>query len=74
MNTGIRWSTYRKAAIVDQITRGEMTMKEAQDRYSLSSEEFNSWQRAYIYEGHRGLRVKRLLERRRLTAKHSKTL
>lgn len=55
-----RWTARRKAAIVDQVRKGQMTVDEALALYSLSLEEFSAWQRALERYGTPGLRVTRI--------------
>lgn len=56
----IRWVTRRKAEVVAAVTGGLLTVDEACQRYSLTLEEFTSWQRAVNRSGMPGLRVTRL--------------
>ena len=55
-----RWVARRKAAVVDAVRNGTLTIKEVCQRYGLSTEEFISWQRAVERYGEGGLRVTRL--------------
>lgn len=57
-----RWVVRRKAEVVAAVSRGLLTIEQACDRYSLSVEEFTSWQRAIDRRGMPGLRVTRLKE------------
>ena len=59
-----RWVIRRKAEVVAAVRGGLLTMEEACQRYSLSSEEFTSWQRLIDRHGVRGLRTTRLQEYR----------
>lgn len=59
-----RWVIARKAAIVDAVRKGAVSLAEALSTYNLSPEEFNSWQRLIDRHGPRGLRVTRLQEYR----------
>jgi len=59
-----RWVVARKAAIVDAVRKGAVSLADALATYNLSSEEFNSWQRLIDRHGPRGLRVTRLQEYR----------
>lgn len=52
-----RWVARRKAEVVAAVTGGLLTVEEAMERYSLSLEEFVSWQRAVDRSGLHGLRV-----------------
>jgi hypothetical protein len=55
-----RWVVRRKAAVVDAVRNGVITVDQACERYSLSSEEFANWQRLVERHGVHGLRVTRL--------------
>ena len=60
-----RWVTRRKAQVVYAVQAGLITLKDACDRYSLTPEEFASWQTMIKKHGIGGLRVTRLTEYRR---------
>jgi hypothetical protein len=66
-----RWVIRRKAQVVSAVQGGLLTVDEACARFSLSFEEFISWQRAVDLSGMLGLRVthtqhyRTLQERRR---------
>jgi len=55
-----RWVVRRKAEVVAAVKGGLLTMEEACERYSLSEEEYLSWQRAVEKNGMPGLRVTRV--------------
>ena len=55
-----RWVIRRKAAVVDAVRNGILTLEQACERYKLSSEEFFNWQRLVDRHGLAGLRVTRL--------------
>ncbi len=59
-----RWSIYRKAAVVAGVCAGLITIEEACERYTLSIEEFLSWQRLIDNHGLRGLRVTKIQDYR----------
>lgn len=59
-----RWVIRRKAAVVNAVRRGRITLEEACERYNLSVEEFMSWQQLIEKHGVPGLRVTRLQEYR----------
>jgi len=59
-----RWVIRRKAEVVAAVRGDLLTLEEACQRYSLSSEEFTSWQRLIDRHGVRGLRTSRLQEYR----------
>ncbi|HTT98639.1 MAG TPA: DUF1153 domain-containing protein [Rhizomicrobium sp.] len=52
-----RWVTRRKAEVVAAVQGGLISLEEACDRYSLSVEEFLSWQHAIAKHGLDGLRA-----------------
>ena len=55
-----RWVVRRKAEVVAAVTGGLLSVDEACQRYTLSLEEFASWQRAVDRSGMPGLRVTRI--------------
>lgn len=55
-----RWVVRRKAEVVAAVKGGLLTMEEACERYSLSVEEYLSWQRSVERNGMPGLRVTRV--------------
>lgn len=55
-----RWVIKRKAMVVAAVRGGLITLEEACARYSLSVEEFLSWQRAIESHGLPGLRATRV--------------
>ena len=61
-----RWVVRRKAEVVAAVAGGLLTMDEACKRYSLSLEEFASWQRSVERSGPRGLRVTRIQHYRKV--------
>ena len=52
-----RWVVRRKAEVVAAVNGGLLTAEEACARYSLTLEEFATWQRAVEKAGMKGLRV-----------------
>ncbi|MDE1147665.1 MAG: DUF1153 domain-containing protein [Azospirillaceae bacterium] len=60
-----RWVMRRKAQVVDGVRAGLLTMQDACARYTLSEEEFLSWQRLIETHGPRALRTTRLQDYRR---------
>jgi len=62
-----RWVARRKAEVVAAVRGGLISLDEACRRYTLSVEEFLSWQRAIDHHGQGGLRITRL-QRYRPTA------
>lgn len=59
-----RWTIRRKAAVVAGVKAGLITIEEACERYSLTAEEFLSWQRLIEAHGLRGLRVTKIQDYR----------
>lgn len=59
-----RWVIRRKAEVVAGVRAGLLTLEEACERYTLSVEEFLSWQKLIDRHGLRGLRVTRLQDYR----------
>ena len=59
-----RWVIRRKAEVVAGVRSGLITLEEACRRYSLSIDEFLSWQRLMESHGMRGLRATRIQEYR----------
>lgn len=62
-----RWVIRRKAIVVAAVRGGLLTLEEACDRYSLSIEEFMSWQRSLDENGVPGLRATRVQDYRAQT-------
>jgi hypothetical protein len=60
-----RWIPQRKAEIVAAIRGGHMSFDEARERYTLSIEEYLSWQVGLELSGLPGLRVNRVQQNRR---------
>ncbi|HEY0835088.1 MAG TPA: DUF1153 domain-containing protein [Azospirillum sp.] len=63
-----RWVMRRKAEVVAGVRSGLISLEEACRRYTLSVEEFLSWQRLIDSHGVRGLRATRLQDYRAGTA------
>lgn len=59
-----RWVIRRKAEVVVAVRGGLLTLEDACKRYSLTVEEFLSWQRAIDQHGLQGLRTTRLQDYR----------
>jgi hypothetical protein len=55
-----RWVVRRKAEVVSAVNGGLLSVDEACERYSLTLEEFATWQRAVDRSGMPGLRVTRI--------------
>ena len=54
------WTSRRKAEVVAAVEGGLLTIDQALERYTLSLEEFNSWQRSVERSGLAGLRITRV--------------
>jgi hypothetical protein len=59
-----RWVIRRKAEVVAAVHGGLLSLDEACNRYSLTSEEFMGWQRSIERHGLAGLRTTRLQQYR----------
>lgn len=57
-----RWVTRRKAEVVAGVRAGVISLDEACRRYTLSVDEYRSWERLLDDHGIKGLRVTRLKE------------
>ena len=55
-----RWTPRRKAAVVEAVLSGEITIEEVCHRYDLTVEEFLSWRNTMERHGVPGLRTTRL--------------
>ncbi|MDF1791359.1 MAG: DUF1153 domain-containing protein [Thalassobaculaceae bacterium] len=60
-----RWVMRRKAEVVAAVRGRMLTVEEACARWSLSNEEFASWERLIDRHGVRGLRATRIQQYRR---------
>mgnify|MGYP003122468045 CR=1 FL=1 len=60
-----RWVTRRKAEVVAAVSGGLLSRKAACDRYNLTDEEFDTWEKLYSRHGAKGLRTTRLQQYRR---------
>lgn len=60
-----RWVTRRKAEVVQAVRSGLISLEEACRRYTLSMDEFLSWERLFDKHGVRGLRTTRIQQYRR---------
>lgn len=59
-----RWVIRRKAEVVAAVRGGLLTLEEACERYTLTVEEFLSWQKAIEQHGLPGLRATRVQQYR----------
>jgi hypothetical protein len=55
-----RWVVRRKAKVVAAVRAGLLSVDEACQRYSLSAEEYQSWERALSRHGLQGLQATRV--------------
>lgn len=55
-----RWVIRRKAEVVAAVRGGLLSLESACDRYTLTAEEYASWERAIDRYGMQGLRATRL--------------
>lgn len=60
-----RWVMRRKAEVVAGVRAGLITLEEACDRYTLSEEEYFSWEKLIDDYGVRGLRATRIQKYRK---------
>ena len=65
-----RWTAGRKAAVLQAVRSGLLTLEEASKRYRLSGEELHAWERNLDRHGLIGLRAKHVQAFRPL--KHSR--
>jgi hypothetical protein len=61
-----RWVIRRKAEVVAAVRGGLISLEEACKRYTLTIEEFLSWQRLMESHGMRGLRATRIQDYRQV--------
>lgn len=61
-----RWVVRRKAEVVSAVNGGLLSIEDVCERYSLTLEEFASWQRAVERSGMPGLRVTKIQKYRDL--------
>lgn len=59
-----RWVIRRKAEVVAGVRGGLISLEEACSRYSLSVDEFKSWQKLFDEHGLQGLRTTRIKDYR----------
>ena len=59
-----RWVVRRKAEVVAAVRGGLLSLEEACDRYTLTVDEFLSWQRSIDKHGLPGLRATRIQDYR----------
>ena len=56
----VRWSAWKKAAVVMAVRSGSLPLREAYGRYMLSQEEYSRWEKAFDHDGIAGLQAKNL--------------
>jgi len=61
----VRWVARRKAAVVEAVRRGRMTVDMACKRWNLTAEELASWSSAVDRHGLTGLKTTRIQQFRR---------
>jgi transposase-like protein len=61
-----RWTVQRKAAVVEAVQKGVISLEEACRRYDISIEEFLNWQRLVDAHGIAGLKATQAQRYRRL--------
>ena len=59
----IRWTVWKKAAVVVAVQSGTLGRSEAYERYMLSEEELSRWEEAFGQDGIAGLQAKSLSSR-----------
>jgi uncharacterized protein DUF1153 len=55
-----RWTIRRKAAVLQALHSGALTLEQALERYALSAEEISAWERDLERHGLYGLRATRV--------------
>jgi Protein of unknown function (DUF1153) len=55
-----RWTIRRKAAVIEALRSGTLTLEQARERYALSVEEISAWERQLERHGLYGLRATRV--------------
>jgi uncharacterized protein DUF1153 len=55
-----RWTIRRKAAVLEALRSGVLTLEQAAERYALSVEELRAWERDFERHGLYGLRALRV--------------
>lgn len=58
--TSQRWTIRRKAALLEALQRGALSLERASERYALSLEELRTWERDFERYGVHGLRATRV--------------
>ena len=55
-----RWTPRRKAAVIEGVRQGLLTIEEACERYNLTIDEYRAWERDFDSHGKNGLRTTRV--------------
>ena len=55
-----RWTVARKAAVINGVRQGLLTVEQACERYHLSIDEYRAWERDFDSHGKAGLRSTRV--------------
>ena len=55
-----RWTPGRKAAVIEGVRQGLLTVEQACERYNLTMDEYRAWERDYDSHGAAGLRSTRV--------------
>jgi Protein of unknown function (DUF1153) len=55
-----RWTVARKAAVINGVREGLLTIEEACEHYNLSIDEYRAWERDFDSHGAAGLRATRV--------------
>ena len=55
-----RWTIQRKAAVLQALRDGVLTLEQARERYALSVEEIRAWERQFQRHGPYDLRATRV--------------
>ena len=55
-----RWTALRKAAVLEALRSGKLTIEDACQRYGLSIEELRAWERHFERHGVYGLHANRI--------------
>lgn len=58
----MRFTSYRKAAIIRQVRDSVITATEAKEQYGISDAEWNSWLVAFELDGREGLMASNLIK------------
>ena len=66
----MRWTAWKKAAVIRAVRNGIITASEVRIRYLLSEEELAGWQADFDRSGLSGLQQKSLRQRRRHNRLH----